>query len=97
MLKVRKESGIVRNLIKDKNDLQNISFLKLYDDDIIKYIKDVLTEEINKGYIIECDVDLTAFVIYKVFVTVLFEYGEEINEEKVAKEITSILKNGLIK
>ena len=27
MLKVRKESGIVRNLIKDKNDLQNISFL----------------------------------------------------------------------
>lgn len=97
MLKVRKESGIVRNLIKDKNDLQNISFLKLYDDDIIKYIKDVLKEEINKGNIIECDVDLTSFIIYKVFVTVLFEYGEEINEEKVAKEITSILKNGLIK
>ena len=83
--------------IRNKNDLQNISFLKLYDDDIIKYIKDVLKEEINKGNIIECDVDLTSFVIYKVFVTVLFEYGEEINEEKVAKEITSILKNGLIK
>ena len=96
-IKNKIESGIVRNLIKDKNDLQNISFLKLYDDDIIKYIKDVLKEEINKGNIIECDVDLTSFVIYKVFVTVLFEYGEEINEEKVAKEITSILKNGLIK
>ncbi len=97
MLKLRKESPIVKNLIKDKNDLQSIAFLKIYDNDIIKYISNLLDEEIKKGNIRKCDTNLTAFIIYNVFVSVLFEYEYELDEVKVASEITSILKKGLIK
>lgn len=97
MLKLRKESPIVKNLIKNKNDLQSIEFLKLYDNDIIKYISNLLDEEIKNGNIRKCDTKLTSFIIYNVFVAVLFEYEYELDEVKVASEITSILKNGLIK
>lgn len=97
MLKLRKESPIVKNLIKDKNNIQNIAFLKIYDDEIIKYIKKLLEEEIKNNNIRKCDTSLTAFIIYNVFVSVLFKYEYELDELKVANEITSILKKGLIK
>ena len=50
---------------------------------------------INKGYVKDCDIDLCAFVIYKVYVSVIFEWDKELDEKKVTENITKILKEGL--
>ena len=37
-----------------------------------------------------------AFIIYKIFLSVMFEYDMELDEEKVTRDVTSILKDGLL-
>ena len=49
-----------------------------------------------KGNIKKCDAHLTAFIIYKVFISILFEYDRDIDEKKVTKDVTAILKDGLL-
>lgn len=98
VLSYRKNSKLVSTIIKevsqDKEAKAGI-FLKLYDTEIINYIENSMKEEIEAGNIKECDSRLTAFIIYKVYIAIMFEYERELDEEKVTKEITSILKDGL--
>ena len=51
---------------------------------------------IKKENIKKCDSHLTAFIIYKVFISILFEYDRDIDEKKVTKDVTAILKDGLL-
>ena len=92
MLKFRNDSDLCSNIRRDNNE----SFLKIYDDEIIKYLEEKIDNACQNGVIKKCDSHLTAFVIYKVCMAVMFEYDREIEEERVAQEITSILKNGLL-
>ncbi len=98
MLLYRKESIFISNLYNDFKDDELLmrQFSKIYDDEIIKYIEDRIDEAIKNNKIKKCNSHLTAFIIYKVYISVIFEYDEEIDEDKVTKEITSILKNGLL-
>lgn len=94
----RKNSDLLKTIIKEiktNNTTQCITFLKYYDDEIINYIENKINKEIDLGNIKKCNSHLTAFIIYKVYFAVLFEYDGVINEEKVTKEVTSILKDGL--
>ena len=43
----------------------------------------------------KCDPDLCAFIIYKVYVAVMFEWDKEIDENEVTQNVTQILKEGL--
>lgn len=99
VLTLRKNSMLISNIaneVKNNNSLICSKFLKLYDDNIISYIEGEVKKEIANKKIRECDPHLVAFVIYKLFLSVVFEYDGEINEEKLTKEITSILKEGLL-
>jgi hypothetical protein len=62
---------------------------------IINFIKEKLLllkkENINLNF----DVDLSAFIIYKIYIAIMFEWTEEINEEELTLNIMKILKNGL--
>ena len=54
-----------------------------------------LTKLEEKGYVKKCDPDLCAFIIYKVYVAVMFEWDKEIDENEVTQNVTQILKEGL--
>lgn len=97
ILLFRKNSILISNISKEaKNNIQqSINFLKVYDDSILNYIEDKINTEIALKNIKKCDAHLTAFIIYKMYVSLLFEYDKEIDERKVTKEVTSILKDGL--
>jgi AcrR family transcriptional regulator len=97
MLLYRKNNVLISTMFEEAKDEQSKvnQFLKLYDDEIIKYIEENIKEEIKLKHIKECDAHLTAFIIYKVYIAVIFEYDEELDEKQVTKEITSILKYGL--
>ena len=97
MLLFRKNSILISNISKEaKNNIQqSIGFLKVYDDSILNYIEDKINNEIKLKHIKKCDAHLTAFVIYRMYLSLLFEYDKDIDERKVSKEVTSILKDGL--
>lgn len=98
VLTYRKNSALVSAIVKEVNqekEAKASNFLKFYDTEIINYIEDSIKEEIASGNIKKCDSRLTAFIIYKVYIAIMFEYESELDEEKVTKEITSILKDGL--
>ena len=100
VLSYRNNSKIFLNLLKDlkKEKSPKIEeFIKLYDKEIIKYIENKIEEEIRNNNIKKCDSHLSAFIIYKVYLSVMFDYDEKLDEKKVTKEIISILKNGLLK
>ena len=90
----RKNSDLIKTIIKEiskNNTAECISFLKFYDGEIVSYIEEIQNKTIKK-----CDAHLTAFIIYKVYSSILFEYDREIDEERVTKEVTNILKDGLL-
>jgi AcrR family transcriptional regulator len=98
MLVFRKNSlliSTISNEMKTSDDNKCRSFLKVYDDEIINYLEDNIKLEVEAGNIKKCDTHLTSFIIYKVFLSVLFEYDLDIDEKKVTKEVTTILNEGL--
>ena len=85
ILLLRKNSLLISNISKEvnsKNATGCEKFLKSYDNSIMDYI--------------EKNAHLISFVIYKVFLSIMFEYDGEIDEKKVTKEVTTILKEGLL-
>ena len=69
LLKYKKEAKLFITLSKEANELNTISSknsIKMFDDGILDFIKARLSWAINKGYVKDCDVDLCAFIIYKV-------------------------------
>ena len=98
MLKFKNNSSLVSTISKEikSGNMKNQEFLKVYDKEILDYLEEKIDEEIKLGRIKSCDSHLTAFIIYKVFISVLFEYDLEIDEEKVAKEVSTVLKDGLL-
>lgn len=98
MLIFRKNSMLISTIskeIKNGND-KCCDFLKVYDDEILSYIEEKINLEIKKENIKKCDAHLTSFIIYKVFISILFEYDRDIDEKKVTKDVTAILKDGLL-
>ena len=71
-------------LAKLNKEIENEIYLKLKDAS-------------NNGLIKECDLKLTAFIIYKIYVSVLFEWEGDIDREKATNEIMEFLKSGIIK
>lgn len=99
VLTYRKNSKLFSNLLKDfeyENSDKSKELIKLYDTEIIKYIEGRIQTEVDAKNIKPCDAHLSAFVIYKVYISVMFEYDKDINEKKVTKDIISILQDGLL-
>jgi len=96
ILKFRKNSDLFKGIIREVKTSSNETFLKLYDQEILNYIEAKIKQGIENKHIKNCDTHLTAFLIYKICIAIMFEYDQELEEEKVTKQITSILKDGLL-
>lgn len=96
VLEFRKKSQLFNSLSKEQLLGNHTNFISQYDNEIINYIEMKLKEEIEKNNIRKCDEHLTAFLIYKIFFSIFFEYDKDIQEEKIIKEVSSILEKGLI-
>ena len=98
LLKYKKEAKLFVTLSKEANELKSISSknsIEMIDSTILSFIKEKLVYAINNGYIKKCDPDLCAFIIYKVYVAVMYEWDKEIDEKEVTQNVTQILKEGL--
>jgi AcrR family transcriptional regulator len=103
LLKYRKEQDFLNNIEKEAELLGNpviVQNLQLIDEQIQNYIKEKLKKAKEKGHISYKDLDVTAFLIYKMYIALMFEWNDksrELDEQMIANSISKILMNGLRK
>lgn len=77
-----------------------IDSLKMIDNKIQNYIRRKLEFAKEKGYIDYKDLDVTTFLIYKMYIALIIEWNgqnEDLDEQTVAQSISEILRKGLRK
>lgn len=103
LLKYRRERDFLSIIAKEAEWIKNpivIENLKLIDNQIEEYIKEKLKKAKKNGYIYYEDLDITAFLVYKMYIALMIEWNDEskkIDEQMIAKTILTILKQGLRK
>jgi AcrR family transcriptional regulator len=99
LLKHRKQDDFLKIIIEEADVFKNpiiIENLKEIDKEIQNYIKEKLNYAISQEYIEVEDVDITAFLIYKMYIALMLEWSNSnIDEQKIANNIIKILKDGL--
>ena len=97
-----KEESFFLNLIEKDSEAFNVKILrdsiKNVDKEIKDYIKQILTKAKEKGYIEFKNIEVTTFLIYKMYFALMFEWNDEykeLNDKEIADNILQILRNGL--
>lgn len=101
LIKYRKENEFLNRIFKDaelQNSIKAKECTKMYDDEILKYIKDKIDIAIKENKIKKCDSEIAAFVVYKIYVALMYDWSiqnKELDEKEFSDNITKILKDGL--
>ena len=99
LLEYKSESKFLKSIITESEIFGNnviIDNLKQIDKEIRSYISRRLQEAIDKKYIEVDDVEITAFLIYKMYIALMFEWSDtKIDKQKMADTIIKILRDGL--
>lgn len=103
ILQYRKNQDFLNIIAREAEWLKNpiiVESLNLIDEKVQNYIRGKLETAQKKGYI-ECkDIEVTTFLIYKMYIALIFEWStkeKKINEQMLAQTISEILKKGLRK
>lgn len=103
LLKYKNEHEFLNRIIEEIDVFNNpmlIENLKVIDSKIQSYILQKLNIAIEKGYTKVEDPEVTAFLIYKMYIALMFDWNEnnsKLDENAVANQILNILKFGLIR
>ena len=103
ILQYRKHQDFLNIIAREAEWLKNpiiIDSLSMIDGKIQNYIKNKLQKAKEKGYIDYKDLDITTFLIYKMYIALILEWNtkeKEIDEQMLAQTISGILKDGLRK
>ncbi len=86
LLEYKSESKFLKSIITESEIFGNnviIDNLKQIDKEIRSYISRRLQEAIDKKYIEVDDVEITAFLIYKMYIALMFEWSDtKIDKQK---------------
>ena len=102
ILQYRKHQDFLNIIAKEAEWLRNpviIESLNLIDNKIQNYIRTKL-QSAKEGFIEYKDLDVTTFLIYKMYIALIIEWNpkdKELNEQMIAETISDILKKGLRK
>lgn len=99
LLKYKKTRNFLSIILEEaevfKNDIV-FENLKTIDKMIQNYIKEKLVFAKEKGYIDVPDVDITAFLVYKMYIALIIESTNEgIDENKIADTLIKIIRYGI--
>ena len=70
---------------------------KMFTDSIMEEIEKLLKKGIENGEVRNCDTHLAAFLIYKMYVALMFEWNKPLDKKEVTENIRDILKTGIFK
>ena len=101
LLKYTHNRQFLRIIIEESELFKNptiIESLKIINQEIQDYIQRKLIYAVDKGYINVENIEITTFIIYKMYVSLMFEWGneqEKIDDNIIAENVIKLLKNGL--
>lgn len=101
LIKYRKENKFINRILGDvefSNSTRAKKGIKIFDDAIISYIKQKIEEAIKQKKIKKCDADIMAFIIYKMYFSLMYDWSidnKELDEKQLSDNITQILKEGI--
>ena len=99
LLEYKTKSKFIKSIVRENEIFNNniiIENLKQIDTEIQEYIKKKLQYAVEKKYIKVDDIEITAFLIYKMYIALMFEWPDKkIDKQKISDNIIKILKNGL--
>ena len=101
LMKYTEKRNFLQIIFEESETFKNpviIENLKIIHLAIQDYIKEKLQIAVEKGQIVVPNIDVMAFLIYKMYVALLLEWNEDkgkIDEKLVADTIINLLKNGL--
>ncbi len=70
--------------------------IDIFDKAIQQEIRVKLEKAIKDGHVKNCDPDITAFIIYKVYVSLMFDWDKPLDKKEAADKIMDILETGLL-
>ena len=100
-MKFRRKNDLFKILLEEsevfKNDKLKES-LRMIEQNIMDYIKLKLIDANKKGYINVKNIDVTTFLIYKMYIALMFEWNDsykKLDEQEITDAILQILKSGI--
>lgn len=98
LLEYRNKAQIVKGFSDEAKNLPvgiASECFEIINQTIVKEIKELLEKAIDDGNIKPCDPDLIAFLIYKMYVALMFEWDKPIETKEVTDNLMKFLKDGL--
>lgn len=102
LFKYRRNNKFLSSITNEEISIRNCNVfdrLKIIDVSIKDYIKQKLEWAIENKKIMNINVDVASFLIYKMYVSLMIEWDDsnkQLNEEEISDIIIKILKNGII-
>jgi len=103
LLKYRKQHQLTIKLFQEEREIGTPAVKEMIDkveSAIVNYIKDKVIEAIEKEEIRECDPEITAFIILKMYISLIFDWEkshEPLDQEKISELFKFYLFTGLSK
>lgn len=101
LLTYKNESFFI-NLINKESDKIDVKEIKenlsMVDGEIKRFIKEILEKAMKLGYIDVQNIEVTTFLIYKMYIALMFEWDEDsvkLNDKEIADNVLQILRYGL--
>lgn len=95
----RKEHKLLRKLLDELNEIGTKAVseaFQMVESEAILFIKEHLENAITKGYIKPCNPELTAFVMFKLYIAIVIEWEEKEQKEMSNEEIEQLFRLYLI-
>ena len=103
MIQKGKEKDFLNVISREAEWLKDpilVKNLALIDTQIQNYIKSKLQKAKEKGFIEFTNLDVTAFLVYKMYIALIIEWSDKdktMDEQMIANSISEIIKRGLRK
>lgn len=103
LLEFRKEHQLTIKLFQEESEIGTpavMDVMRRVEAAIIRYIKEKVIEAIEKGEIKKCDPEITAFIMLKLYISLIFDwekYHEPLGKEEISALFEFYLFTGLSK
>jgi len=100
VLTYKKQAKLIEGMVREAPYLGNITqSLQYIDDNIQQYLKRKIETAIQEGHIRKCDTDLAAFLLFRMYTAVMYEYPKKqknIDKKAISDKILMFLKEGIV-
>ncbi|MBS4171969.1 TetR/AcrR family transcriptional regulator [Bacillus sp. FJAT-49736] len=101
LLEFRKEHQLTIKLFQEERDIGTPAVqevMQRIEESILNYIQNIILEAIQKGEIKQCKPDITAFIILKLYIALIFDWEKHhkpLNKEEISELFKLYLFQGL--